>query len=204
MKRLGLTQPQIIWELHVRQGRPLLEIAESLDLDLPTVSHDWRTLREQTAERAPRNDADWLTLRERISETLWRTVEMTFDTGTPREKETSSATASSKAKAKTKSTAASIEDEDEDDNAAAAPHAAAAESTAPFPPPPPSAPILSVRLKALDQLAKLYGLTLDPADTTTAPKPYATPEDIAEAVRLRVLELHGRRELAGGLGVGGG
>jgi hypothetical protein len=49
-----------------------------------------------------------------------------------------------------------------------------------------------MRLKALDQIAKLYDLSLETSAAGGGPLPYATPDDIADDVRLRVLEMHRR------------
>jgi hypothetical protein len=58
----------------------------------------------------------------------------------------------------------------------------------------PPAPMLAIRLKALEQLARLYDLGLDTRTPAFAPQPYATSEEIARSVRERVLELHERSE----------
>ena len=56
-----------------------------------------------------------------------------------------------------------------------------------------SAPMLAVRLKTLDQLAKLYGLNMQSQPHQENVEPYATPpEEIAARVSQRILALHGR------------
>ena len=57
---------------------------------------------------------------------------------------------------------------------------------------PTTAPMLAIRLKALDQLAKLYGLNMTSQPPTENVKPYMTPPEIAAAVQERILALHGR------------
>lgn len=56
-----------------------------------------------------------------------------------------------------------------------------------------SAPMLAVRLKTLDQIAKLYGLNMQSQPNQENEKPYATPpEEIAARVSQCILALHGR------------
>lgn len=58
--------------------------------------------------------------------------------------------------------------------------------------PEPDPRLLAIRLKALEQQAKLWGLNLErPADGGQTIPAYATPAEIAEAVQRRALELHG-------------
>jgi transcriptional regulator with XRE-family HTH domain len=57
---------------------------------------------------------------------------------------------------------------------------------------PPDARMLAIRLKCLEQLAKLYGVNLERDTAPEGPPPYAAPPEIAEQVRAKVLELHGR------------
>lgn len=56
---------------------------------------------------------------------------------------------------------------------------------------PVSAPMIAVRLKALDQLAKLYGLNLPPQLHIEKSQLHATPVEIAATVNQRILALHG-------------
>jgi hypothetical protein len=151
-RALGLTLPQVVFELHVRQGLPLLAVAQVLGLGLEAVRELWLQSRAARAALAPQSESDFATIREHISAALWQTVEATFP-DLLRDAE---------------------EDEDADPPAAATP------------------PMLSVRLKALDQIAKLYDLSLEQRVAAFAPLPYATPDDIADDVRLRVLEMHRR------------
>lgn len=152
-RALGLTEPQVVFELHVRQGLPLLEVARVLGMGLETVRELWLQSRAARAALAPQSELDFTSIREHISAALWQTVEATFPD------------------------VMSMADADEDAD----------------PPGPSSPPMLSVRLKALDQIAKLYDITLEQRPAAFAPLPYATPDDIADDVRLRVLEMH-RRE----------
>lgn len=61
---------------------------------------------------------------------------------------------------------------------------------------PATVPMLAVRLKALDQLAKLYGLNMQSQPNQESAKPYMTPPEIAAAVNERILALHGRSMLS--------
>ena len=147
-RTLGLTPPQLVFELHVRQGVPLLTVAQVLGLGIEAVQAQWDEALAARAARAPQAEADFARLREHLSAVLWQTVEATY------------------------------------------PDAAQAVASA-----APSPPMLSVRLKAVDQIARLYDLTLEQTTAAAFPTlPYATPEEIAHDVRQRVLELHGRDE----------
>ena len=151
-RALGLTEPQVVFELHVRQGLPLLAVARVLGLGVEQARELWLQSRAARAALAPQSELDFTALREHISAALWQTVEATFPD------------------------VMSMADADEDAD----------------PPGPSSPPMLSVRLKALDQIAKLYDITLEQRPAAFAPLPYATPDDIADDVRLRVLEMHRR------------
>ncbi len=152
-RALGLTEAQIVFELHVRQGLPLLTVARVLGLGLEQARELWLQSRAARAALAPQSESDFASIREHISAALWQTVEATFPDVM----------------------ANADEDGDADPPAAATP------------------PMLSVRLKALDQIAKLYDLSLETsAAAGGGPLPYATPDDIADDVRLRVLEMHRR------------
>ncbi|MCX6849201.1 MAG: hypothetical protein NTY98_09800 [Verrucomicrobia bacterium] len=151
-RALGLTEPQVVFELHVRQGLPLLEVARVLGLGVEAVRELWLQCRAARAALAPQSELDFTSIREHISAALWQTVEATFPD------------------------VMSMAEADEDAD----------------PPGASSPPMLSVRLKALDQIAKLYDITLEQRPAAFAPLPYATPDDIADDVRLRVLEMHRR------------
>lgn len=56
---------------------------------------------------------------------------------------------------------------------------------------PPTPQTLAIRLKAIEQLSKLYGVNLEREAAATGPSPYAAPEQIAEDVKAKLLELHG-------------
>ncbi|MDI1313816.1 hypothetical protein [Prosthecobacter sp.] len=159
-RALGLTLPQIVFELHVRQGLPLLAVAQVLGLGVEAVREVWGQSRAARAAQGPQSESDFATIREHISAALWQTVEATFPDVM----------------------ANADDDEDADPPAAATP------------------PMLSVRLKALDQIAKLYDLSLEQRSSDSGPLPYATPDDIADDVRLRVLEMHRRGECGGSHG----
>ncbi|OYW73531.1 MAG: hypothetical protein B7Z37_21120 [Verrucomicrobia bacterium 12-59-8] len=152
-RALGLTVPELVSELHLRLGLPLLEVAHILSLGLDAVRAHWLLGRSARAALAPQSEADFALLREHLSEVLWQTVHATYP-----------------------DVLADADDADAD------------------PPPPATPPMLSVRLKALDQIAKLYDLSLEQRATDGGPLPYATPEEIAESVRERVLEMHLRAE----------
>lgn len=153
-RSLGLRTEEVVFELHVRQGLPLLEVARVLGLGAQAVQDLWRLGRAAHAARSPQCEADFAGLREQLCAALWQTVEETFP-GLLHE----------------------AAEDDEDEAGARA-----------------SAPMLSVRLKALDQIAKLYDVGLVQHTAAFAPLPYATPDDIAASVRERVLEMHGRGE----------
>lgn len=152
-RALGLTEPQVVFELHVRQGLPLLEVTRVLGVGLEAVRELWLQSRAARAALAPQSELDFTSIREHIGAALWQTVEATFPDVM---------------------SMADADDEDAD------------------PPGPSSPPMLSVRLKALDQIAKLYDITLEQRPAAFAPLPYATPDDIADDVRMRVLEMHRR------------
>lgn len=150
-RALGLREEELVFELHVRLGLPLLEVARVLGLGAERVLELWARGRALRAARAPQCETDFSGLREHLCAVLWQTVEETFP---------------------------SLLHEPDDDESAADSRA--------------SAPMLSVRLKALDQIAKLYDVGLVQHTAGFSPLPYSTPDDIADDVRQRVLEMHGR------------
>ena len=152
-RALGLTAPQLVFELHARQGVPLLEVAHVLELGLEAVRGHWLQARAARAAQAPQTEADYALLREHLCEVLWQTVEATYPEVV-----------------------------------------LAAEEAAADAPVASSPPMLSVRLKALDQIAKLYDLGVEQSTPASGPLPYATPEEIAASVRERLLEMHGQGE----------
>ena len=149
---LGLTEPEVVFDLHVRQGLPLLAVAQVLGLGVEAVRGLWRQSRAARTAQTPQSEPDFIALREHIAATLWQTVESTFP-----------------------DVMWMAEADEEAD-----------------PPGAPTPPMLSVRLKALDQIAKLYDITLETPGSDQGPLPYTTPEDIAVSVRERVLGLFGR------------
>jgi predicted transcriptional regulator len=50
--------------------------------------------------------------------------------------------------------------------------------------------MLAVRIKALDQLARLYGFNLPPQPHSEKPQPFSAPLEIAAKVNQRILALH--------------
>ena len=160
-RALGMREPQeLVFELHVRQGVPLLVVAQELDLSLQAARRLWEECLAERAARAPKSELEFTMLREHLREVLWQTVEATYPQ-------------------------VSLLGEEAD---AEEPKAKGKEPGQPLP------PMLSVRLKAADQIARLYDLGLVQSATGTGPLPYATPEEIAESVRLRLLEMHRREE----------
>ena len=138
-RALGLTEPQVVFELHVRQGLPLLEVARVLGVGLEAARELWLQSRAARAALAPQSALDFTSIREHISAALWQTVEATFPDVM---------------------SMADAEDEDAD------------------PPGASSPPMLSVRLKALDQIAKLYDITLEQRPAAFAPLPYADRKSV--------------------------
>ena len=134
----GLTVPELVHELHVRRGMPLLEVAQVLGLSLEEVRKHRPQRRAAAVLRAPESEADFAGLRERIGVALWETVAATFPEGTLGE-----------------------------------------EAGAPAPKPA----MLSVRIRALKQIGKLYGAGRKKRGDDGVPPSYATPEEIVEAVR---------------------
>lgn len=61
--------------------------------------------------------------------------------------------------------------------------------------PPANAAMMAIRLRALDQQAKLYGVNVEQSVLVTDLPPYTAPEEIAARVTQRMLELHGRGDL---------
>jgi len=57
---------------------------------------------------------------------------------------------------------------------------------------PATAPMLAIRLKALDQLAKLYGLNMVSQPHTENVMPYLSPPEVAAAVQEHILAMYGR------------
>lgn len=152
----GLTDTELVFELHVRRGLALRKVAKVLRVGLGKVREHWWEIRMARAalapkrERvlpplAPRSEEDLVALRECVSVALWETVVGTF--GVPE---------------------ATVEGENE----------AAAQVPA---------PMLSVRLRALRQMARLYDVDCQGrvAAAEEVPVACATPEEIAEMVRER-------------------
>ena len=167
---------EVVVELHVRQGRPLREVARALGVDGALMPELWRRKQRRLAERAPQREEEFTALREQICAALWQTVECTFP--------------------KVPLPAAGAVDSTLRMGADGQMELPLRFSLPPVPvltPEPPSAPMLTVRLRALDQLAKLYDVGVARSAAETEEGPYVMPEEIAEAVRLRMLAMHGRR-----------
>ncbi|MBB5031491.1 hypothetical protein HNQ65_001045 [Prosthecobacter vanneervenii] len=169
---------EVVVELHVRQGRSLAEVARVLGVDAAGMQGLWRRAQSHLAELAPKEEADFTAMREQICAALWETVACTFPkVPLPAGKEQSLRMGA--------------------DGQLELPLRFSLPPAPVLAAEPPSAPMLTVRLRALDQLAKLYDVGLargaSGAEAESDEKPYATPPEIAEAVRLRLLEMHGRR-----------
>lgn len=50
--------------------------------------------------------------------------------------------------------------------------------------------MLAIRLKALEQLARLYDLSLDTRAPSYTPHPYLTPTEISQLAHDRIIDLH--------------
>lgn len=171
---------EVVVELHVRQGRPLREVARVLGVDAAGMQVLWRRTLAHLAQLAPKEEVDFTAVREQICAALWETVECTFP------KAPLPAAPAGKAPELHVGTDGQME----------LPLRFSLPPAPVLAAEPPSAPMLTVRLRALDQLAKLYDVGLargaSGADAEPDERPYATPPEIAEAVRLRLLEMHGR------------
>ena len=155
---LGLTTRQVIFELHVRQGKRLIDVAHSLGLAASTVSEHWKAIREDIAANASATPEMLASMRQVIAARLEATIEETY----PQE-----------------------EDEEEGDDIDAETGEKISKEGKKANP-----ALLAIRLKALDQLATLYGVKLEQQPTTSDSQPYTTPAEIAESVKARILELH--------------
>lgn len=165
----GMTLREKVFELHVSQARPLLEVARMLGVKVHLVSYHWQQLQKQILANAPSSPDDFAVLRERIGAMLWRTIAQTCP-----EEEALPFTLNA------------------DGEVGPGAEVAVKGAVTTAVPVPMTAPqVMAIRLKALEQLARLYDLGLDSgarADPTALP--YATPEEIAAAARERVMDLH--------------
>ena len=159
-RRRGVAGPGLVYELHVRRGLQLPEVALMLRASLREVRRYWRQHRAECAGVAqaakpprillplPRSKEDVVALRERVGLALWETVVAAFGEG-PGKSEGG-------------------------DGAA---------------PEPPSMALVSVRLKALRQMGKLYGVSARGQGkrggraAEVGLTVCATPEEVAEEVR---------------------
>ncbi len=137
----GLTVPEMVFELQVRRGLPLPEVAKVLGVSLEEVRKHRSRRRGARAVGAPQSKADLTALREQVGVELWETVAATFFAG--------------KLGA-------------EDGQAA-----------------PPRPAVMAVRIKALKQIGKLYGVGRKKRGGDGVRPDCATPEEIVEMVRER-------------------
>lgn len=211
----GWSEGELVVELHVRQGRALEEVAEILGMSPREAGEVWRGARLELAAQAPQAEGDFAVLRERLAAGLWMVVEQTHgrapgadalglgavvmtdgelrgsvervdgpEATEPPEGSNvggkTKRTGGAKARGwRTAGTGAVVR---------AAGAAAAPAGLAPCP------RLLALRLRALDQIAKLYGVNLGREAGADEAVPYAAPGEIAEDVRRKVLALHGRGE----------
>ena len=155
-RRRGVTGPGLVYELHVRRGLPLPEVALMLRASLREVRRHWRQHRAECAGVAqaakpprillplPRSKEDVVALRERVGLALWETVVAAFGEG-PGKREGGDGAVTE----------------------------------------PPSMALVSVRLKALRQMGRLYGVSTrrrvkrGGRAAEVGVKVCATPEEIA-------------------------
>lgn len=146
-QQLGLTQSQMIWELHIVHGRPMGETAHLLGLTAAQATTLFQEHRHHTASTAPQSDEDLAAVREELRQRLISIIE-----------------------------------------------------DASHPPDDPR--LLSIRQRACEQIANLYGLKIQrrPAPTTgTGPTdsktaPYILPAELAPLVEQHLLTLYGRSQ----------
>ncbi|WP_395732198.1 hypothetical protein [Prosthecobacter sp.] len=162
-RRRGVTGPGLVYELHVRRGLPLPEVAVMLRVSLREVRRYWRQHRAECAGVAqaakpprilpplPRSKEDVVALRERVGLALWETVVASFGEGPGKSEGGDGAV-----------------------------------------PEPPSMALVSVRLKALRQMGRLYGVSdrrrgkRGGRAAEVGPQVCAAPEEIAGLVRERL------------------
>lgn len=152
-REMGVGEGELVFELHLRLGLPLVQVADVLGLELPVVQGLWGEGCAVRRVPEPRCEADFTGLREQVGTALWQTVEATFSglwLG-----------------------------------------AGGAVADRPGEAGPLSSPMLGIRLKALKQIVELYDLDGGGQAEACRAEPYSTPEEIAELVRVRLLELHG-------------
>jgi DNA-binding CsgD family transcriptional regulator len=78
MKALGMHQRHVVFELHVRQGRSLQQVAVVLGLSYATVWGHWQHVLEDMVVHAPQDVKTLTATREQIAARLWATVEDTY------------------------------------------------------------------------------------------------------------------------------
>lgn len=192
----GLMVRERVYDLHVGQGLPLLDVARRLGLSLKLVSYHWCKLQKQIIANAPRSPDDFAVLRERIGAMLWQTIQLTCQASGAEASSFVLRTSSMAPRASSFVLPAAMVRTEDESEAKQVHHTKAtkgevrAGAEEPVPPPP----MLAIRLRALEQLARLYDLCIDARPPAFAPQPYATSEEIAQSVRDRVLELHHRSE----------
>lgn len=160
-RRRGVAGPGLVYELHVRRGLPLPEVALMLRASLREVRRYWRQHRVECANvkkaakpprilppLAPQSEGDLAALRERVGLALWETVVETFGEGPGKSEGGDGAVTE-----------------------------------------PPSMALVSVRLTALRQMGKLYGVSARSRGkrggraAEVGLEVCATPEEIAGLVR---------------------
>ncbi|WP_395750517.1 hypothetical protein [Prosthecobacter sp.] len=156
----GISEMELVVELHLCRGLPLPEVAEVLELKLNVVRWLWLQARGGPVRgmSAPKSKEDFALLREQVGSMLWQTVADTCLDPEP----------------------------------AASGGAMAAKR---------AAPMMGVRLRALRQIADLYGVNPKAKKKTKEVEPNyrqvepATPEEISELVR-KWLEERGKGGVA--------
>jgi len=150
---LGSTQRMAIFELHVRQGKSITDIALMLGIGVPAVCNHWAIIKAELAEKAPSSDVDFISLREELAARLRATIDETHSFMPVKDVETGEEIMMGV---------------------------------------PTEPKMLAIRLKAIEQLSKLYGVNMEREEAASGPPPYEAPEAIGEMVKARLLEIHGQ------------
>ncbi|WP_395746622.1 hypothetical protein [Prosthecobacter sp.] len=224
---LGMYLRQQVFDLHVRHGQPLHQVARTLQISPRAVSNHWRRLQDQINQNAPQTPADYTALRERIASMLWATVEGTLPaptippppiidlppptppTDTPPTDTPPTDTLTTDAPPthtppglRSLSEGGPTPPQLETSNLKlqtippsgiqhpARPSELQRRTGIQDPAASPQNPaLIALRLKALDQISRLYAIGDQiPHAVPTTPPQYATPQEIAAAARQRMLE----------------
>ncbi len=158
----GLTGTELVFELHVRRGLALRKVAKVLRVGLGVVREHWWEIREARAAQAALEDKP-----ERVRPPLAPQSER--DVAALREHVSVALWETVVATFAVPEGRLEAEGEDDDAERAAL----------------PSPSMLSVRVKALRQMARLYDVDCQgrTAAAAVVPVSYATPEEIEESVR---------------------